>query len=689
MDDTWINLSDWTLWITADDYAWGSFMYSEGIDSKSSTKWFSLGPQLVEWKINKRNSAETNALCYKTGIWLLSFSNDWYIETDDTYVFSPNRTWTTAWGGLYRRSSWYYKNGTVIWDTIIWISSTGKIDRITNITWLRWSNIVSNPWLTSNTWWTVWSWWTTWATWAVHTSGTAALKQTITTDWTSKNRIVIRMEWCTTWSCSVKLWAVSLGTLTSNSDIRSLFVWTSIATSEEIILTPSNTFNGTIQYVIIEQYDMTKLLPDNITINQASEHPILLWQGDVYIWSGDKIDIVNTTLWDVRTVSIIDVWYVIKSITQIGWSLIVWASSWDNSKQYYWDWVSVSASEVIDWNGMDISNAICDESKTYVMTGGQSNNPRLYLVSWYNRELLAKNDYDGGSIWYNYKKYNPAKKFNFYNYNSNSMSILNESLYVPAYGGMYSYGNKVPWMKDVWSKEVIFDTEWWNIMTASACHWWYLYLATTKDTLENVIYYVKDCYNCRYWYGITPPIIWDKLSSRKSLNNLKLGYYNVDKSMGNIKIYTIVDDYYFWTFYVSWVTTSPLPWDVYKMNGNYIEMEVISTDITAWVWSILFKTIKNTFYWWGAYVTNLTKVSWLWDTTITIVSYTNMALIKTIESDNQWYGDELIFGKSFVDTHMPNRHKIQFVIELNVNLNTVSSVIYDISINSDIVEKDI
>jgi len=66
-----------------------------------------------------------------------------------------------------------------------------------------------------------------------------------------------------------------------------------------------------------------------------------------------------------------------------------------------------------------------------------------------------------------------------------------------------------------------------------------------------------------------------------------------------------------------------------------------------------------------------------------------MCLLKTIESDYQEYGSDLIFSKNFIDAHMPDWHKIQLVIELNSNNSKISPEIFDISLLSDIVDTDI
>ena len=102
---------------------------------------------------------------------------------------------------------------------------------------------------------------------------------------------------------------------------------------------------------------------------------------------------------------------------------------------------------------------------------------------------------------------------------------------------------------------------------------------------------------------------------------------------------------------------------------------------------ITFRTTENK----GSYPdlanTTLTKVSGTGDNSISVgYNYDNMCLIKTIESEQQEYGSDLIFGKNFVNNYIPFWHKIQFVIELSSNDNFLSPEIYEISMNSDITD---
>lgn len=63
-----------------------------------------------------------------------------------------------------------------------------------------------------------------------------------------------------------------------------------------------------------------------------------------------------------------------------------------------------------------------------------------------------------------------------------------------------------------------------------------------------------------------------------------------------------------------------------------------------------------------------------------------MCLIKTIESDHQGYGSDLVFAKDFVKNYLPYRYKIQFVIELNSIDNKLTPEIFEISMHSDVTD---
>ena len=259
------------------------------------------------------------------------------------------------------------------------------------------------------------------------------------------------------------------------------------------------------------------------------------------------------------------------------------------------------------------------------------------------------------------------------------MSMFLDGLFIPWCDGIYKYWNEIPWMRTVWSRPIRYPYGadkiilWQNGVYFCICY-----------TLNGVNYFweINEQRYTSNWYIVSESIYWDKLSTRKALEKLKIWYKNVASEDGNIKIYAMVDDDYFWRFFVSWIATRPKVWDTYTV-ANQTTAEIIDIDKTNNI--ITFRTINNL----GSYNTansSLTKVSGDGDATITTTWYDNMILVKTIETEQQWYGADLIFWKNFVSNYIPYWHKIQFVVELNSIDNKLTPEIYEISMVSDITD---
>lgn len=680
-----IVLDNRSLWMSPDEYAGGSYYYWEWINSYSDSKSFKLGSYLLDTELNSRYMWYPISLIFWRWIWeqnysfnwMIWFTADWYIETDWFYRWSSSNL--TYWWAIYKRNDWGYLNWFVLWDYIYGVSRS-KIDKILLSTSLIWTNIVLNPWLTSNSWRTVWSWRTTWASWATHTSWTENLRQVVSLTNAWKYRISVRISWVTDGSCEVRLWWDSIWTITPTTDVWFMGVGVAESTSEYINFIPSTTFNWTIWYVKVQKYDDTKLLTDNISITEADRHPVCIRQWYIYIWWWSKLDVVSLLDWDVTQKSIIDDDYTIVDITQQWWSLILRATDWINSKQFYWNWVDDVSSEVIyrPWNS--ITGAISDETKSYVSVSNNYDR-RIYIVSWYQRQLIASSVFNWRSIERLRSTYHKNKKFNFYVSNVNQMAILNDRLYVKSYWWTYMYWNDIIWQPKWRSKPItIWASEYTYCYQTMYAR---LYMSINKNW-KNYISSAREYNYTPRWYLVTNTILWDKLSSRKSISKIRLWYKNVSSSYWNIKIYAIIDDDFFWRYNVLDVTTRPEVWDTYNV-WTFVVWEVIAVENNWTTWTITFKTISNTasYPWW--ILSSLTKITWNWQAAISTNNiYDNMCLIKTITSDEQVYWDDIIFSTDFINAHIPFWRKLQLVIELNSNYEKISPEIYDISILSDI-----
>ena len=685
-----ITLQDRTKGISADEFAWGSYFYAEWIQTWYNTKWFKLWHRLDSSVINYRADGYPVAISPAWDYWMTIFTHDRRLETSETY--NGSLEWDGDLNGgwaLYAQAA----NLTTRW--VNWITYWTKAFAIRShyVDIIDWdglfnpaSELLSNTNLSDSTWWTVGTWWTITSEWAEHTPwNTGTLTATFTPTQAGRVRLAIKIINRT--AGNVKIDAE--GAVDTASD-NWWFVTTNTvnATATTLTITPSSTFDGTIVFANVHEYDSTKISIGDIEITTADEHPAIVWGWDLYIGSWNKIDIVNLSDNWVITKNIVDQNETIVDITQQAWNLIIWTTDGYNSRQYYWNWVDAVATEAIEWKWLLVKAVTNTETVCYVLATSWATTGtiewyqyRLYAVSWYQRSLLANkiyfpNSYDN----VNQEPYNSQKKFDFNDVSSSkSMTMFLDGLFLPWCDGIYKYGNEIPWMRSVWSKPVKYPYGstriilWQNGVYFCMCY-----------TLDGVNYFgqVNEQRYTPTWYLVSESIYWDKLSTRKALEKLKIWYKNVASEDGNIKVYAIVDDDYFWRFTVSGVTNRPSVWDVYTV-ANQTKAEVIDVDKTNNL--ISFRTIEN----YGSYNTansSLTKVSGDGDATITTTWYDNMILVKTIQTEQQWYGADLIFWKNFVSNYIPYWHKIQFVVELNSIDNKLTPEIYEISMVSDITD---
>lgn len=687
-----LTLQDWTKGISADEFAWGSYFYSEWISSGYSTKWFELGYKYRKWLLNSRRNWRTIAITPSTNYWFLCFTKDGRIEAEDYW-----NDWDKGSLYSYIPFSWsdttWYENWLLFGNYAIWIRQR-RVDVIDyNNLFDENSQLLPNPDLSDSTWWTVGTWWTITDDWAVHTTWeTWTLNSTPTWSYTSSDvmRCVLKIKDWTNGNITVTLWNWSQ---TSQDRADWLYVFSlKCDSTTELVITPSSTFNGTIESVNIYQYD-NDAIKDWVTTlynpNNTWPRPALCWEWDLYVASGNRVTVISLTDWGHRGRELVDENYTIVSITQQAWNLILWATNGYDSRQYYWNWVDAVATEVIEWKWLIIQWVTGTETVSYVLTTSWATSwsvewyeYRLYIVSGYQRNLIASKLYMQQSQEYlNAWHYNVNKKFDFNDVTWYwAMTIFLDSLYIPWCDGVYKYWADIPWLSKSWTRPIKYDTWATNIVLGQ--RWHFLGIATTVDG-KNYIWYVDNRGYTDNGYLISEAIYWDRLSTRKSLEKIKIWYKNVASSVGGIKVYAIVDDTYFWRFRpTSNPTLRPSVWDIYNIANNTTG-KVIDVDIDNGVITLV--TVNDTWsYTWVANTT-LTKVSWDGDDSITVgYNYDNMCLIKTIESDNQWYGSDLIFGKDFVNSYMPYWYKIQFVVELSSNDSRLSPEIYEFSIHSDI-----
>lgn len=702
-----ITLQDWTKGISADEFAWGSYFYSDGIQTWYSTKGFKLWPEVDVSSLNNRTQWYPLAVCPCKWSLLndsnnfVVFTKDGMIEMMDSLNGSTYGEWWSAWGGaIYNNPTAYdFKGWFVYWNYAIWFGST-FLKRIPykDTYSINWQTITNPRFENSAAWWTVGTWWTLGDDWMEHTTWeTWTLAVDALAYDSHRPRLAVKITNCSAWSVTVDIaW---YDCVTTEAWRNWWFVWSendmdvTSWSSYTITVTPTSDFDWTLEAVNfnVYKYAYEWATYETSWLTSADKHTAIAWGWDLYITSGSTIDVVSTVDWTKTTSkNIINSWETIVAITQQAWSLIIWATDGIDSHQYYWNWVDSIASEVIEWKWQVIKAVTWTEIISYVLAWVGSSAAwyayRLYSVNGYQRSLIASNAYKVQWSQRNLSHYHQSKKFAFNDVQgSESMAIYMDNLYLPGCDGIYQFWQTLPWLSNAWSRPIRYEEG------ADK-----LFLFQNGDKIAftyrvNQKNYYAMALNGRYtdkWYLVTDSIYWDKLGTRKSLEKMKIWYKWITSTDGIINIYAIVDDDYFRRFDVTWVTNRPEVWDVYTVAED-TKAEIIKIEkTTSSKGTITLRTVDN---WWSLTVANryLTKVSWDGDASIdSHNNYDNMCLIKTISNDKQWFYSDFIFGKDYVNNYMPYRHKVQFVVEL-VKYNTWQNSyrtpeIYEIWMISDI-----
>ena len=699
-----ITLSDWTKGISADEFAWGSYFYSEAISSGYNTKGFELWYRTSKRALNSRAWGNILSLAPTNSYGFLAFTRDGRIETEDFWNWASDGDWDSDWGwAIFATLSGGIGSGYLNWvtygDLAIGIKQT-SIDVIDmENAYDPTAEILGETDMSVATGWTLGTGWTIGDTGVEHTNGeTWTLEYDISSGgYTSSDyfRCAVKIADRTKGSIDVTVWNTTetfneLGTGWFVAQLRGA------GTTTTFTITPSSDFDWIIQIVNLHQYDTAN---NNVMNNKVSlswgtysnKHPALIWEWDLYIASRNNVNIISLQDWGKTYKQLVDRNFTIVSMTQQAWNIILRATDGYDSRQYYWNGVDAVATEVIEWKGLIIQWVTGTETISYVLTtSGRTVGSvewyeyRLYAVSWYQRNLIASKLYQFRSGSYlEVDHYNANKKFDFNDVTGDqSMTIFLDSLYIPGCDWVYKYGYDVPGLRTNWTRPIKYDTGATNIVLGQRGH--FLGIWFTLDWIN----YICNVDNRLYpttWFLVTESLYRDKLGTRKAIEKLKIWYKNVPSTIGNIKVYAIVDDTYFWRFRPTVTPTNrPAVWDIYEV-ANGTTAKVIDANTTEWVITLV--TVTNGWsYAWLAN-TSLTKVSWAGDDTITVgYNYDNMCLIKTIESEQQGYGSDLIFWKNFVNNYLPYRYKLQLVIELNSNDRYISPEVYEISMVSDIAD---
>lgn len=702
-----ITLSDWTKGISADEFAGGSYFYSDSIQSWYSTKWFKLWPKVEVSSLNERTQWYPIAVypcewsMLSSTQTFIAFTKDRTLEMWGTLNWSTKWEWWDAgWWAIWQEWTsvdwiWWF----VYWDyALAFTETTIKKIEYKDTYNIEYGQTITNPrFENSASGWTVWSGWTltddwmeheTWETWTLEVTAPCYA------DW--YGRFAIKITNCTEWNVTVHQSKTNTDVIETEAWRNGWFVGTANWMVEEenntITITPSSDFNWIIEAVNFNVYKSTAVSTIS-GITDASKHMAIERGGDIYITSWNTIDILSTISWTITdSKELCREDEEIVAITQQWDSLIIWATDWIDSRQYYWNWVDSVASECIRWQWQIIKAVTWTEIISYVLawTGTRTarNAYRLYSVSWYQRSLIASNAYKTQATSWNLEHYHSSKKFAFNDVQwPESMCVCLDNLYVPWCDGIYKFWQVIPWLWNSRTRPIKYVNGADRLFLIGDG---WVPMFTYRLNQRQYYAQIREDQYADSWYLVTDSLYWDKLGTRKAIEKLKLWYKSLPSTAGNIKLYAIVDDDYFWRFDVTNVTDRPKIWDVYTVATN-TNAEVININkASATSWEITFRTISN---WWSLDRANryLEKVSWNGDASIdTNNNYDNMCLIKTIETEQQCFWADLIFWKDFVNNYMPYWHKLQIVIEINktdiLRNDYRTAEIYELSMTSDITD---
>ena len=706
-----ITLSDRTKGISADEFAWGSYFYSEWIQSWYSTKWFKLGHFLDTLNLNERTNWYPISVTPCKWSLLTDSSPEVIFVTKDgkvemTWTLNGSTRWngdTNGGGAIYSlpyNSPRKYVASIVYGDYLLIFSDSTWAHKINykDTYQMNWDAILYPRFENNASWWTVGAWWTLTDDGMEHTTwNVGTLETSVNAFDDGAWRFAVKVVGCKHWNVVLSYveWGNPSWDILTTEEGRDGWFEASVTVVDDsntytIIITPSSDFDGIVEAVNFHTYKSYS----DITWLTAADKRMAIERGwDIYVSAKNTVDVISTQTWTCTANA-----KLVRADEEIVWltvqwdSLIIWATNGLNSHQYYWNGVDSIATEVITWEWQVIHGVTGTETVAYVLAWwwGTSawNAYRLYAVSWYQRSLIASNAYKTENDQRNLNRYHPSKKFVFNDVEgSNSMTMYLDNLYLPWCDGIYQYGQTIPGLSKSWSRPINYEN--WakhislyqNISQLGFCYY------NNQRSYYSTVY--NDSY-CDYWYLVTDSLYWDKLGTRKALEKIKLWYKNLAKDYGQINIYAIVDDDYFRRFDVSWITNRPKVWDTYEVAEETVA-EIISIDKTnSTSWVIAFRTVENL---WSLSKAKqyLTKVTWNGDASIdTNNNYDNLVFLKSIQSDNQEYGSDFVFWKDFVDNYIPFWHKIQFVIEITKTNESYqrkrSPEIYELSFVSDITD---
>lgn len=613
----------WYWWISNDPSIWwvGSYYNMENVDITRDLKYIQLSKS-YNWEhyLNTRWNWYIIASLYENNINYLELSYDWYlswISNNDS-----NAWYVIQWELWFGRNIWKITvwNWQSYWFLLTWNYFTKWIYEPNNydlwyyalsFNWINTDPNFENPWS-----WTIWAWWN--ITWwdAIHTTwNTSTLSRTMSCDNNKKYRLKVG-SFCTTWTCQVKIaWNTKLTLNVNSNNIIQIISYTSSSTSETLEFVPSSDFNWTIYNCYIQEI---YAISYSKYFNEKA--PYNIYWNFIYVWNGNVITKIDMTTWTpiITDIFTIDKVYTIIWITRISDQFYVYASNWNNWRQYIWDWVETLPSREITWVDKPILNVANFANQDYVITWTTARQG-LYLVNWYQLQPLIISD-DYVNIW---------DRIYFTSNTINNIETIWNKLLIAWDWWIYTYWNKTPWTPNALVKS--YTHNWWwltNIFYSESL--WYSIFAYFKWTMNNgnqqwvfanyrVQIYLpywqdKEQYTSLYlnntWWIETNPIFWDVYSNIKSTEKMTL--WIKLKASTQINIYqkeTEAEQYanLYLRGYNLWLQV----WDLYTFSWRTFTILNIINPKPIISWYLLHCSYTWTKLTWAP-EWSFTRTSWTW-----------------------------------------------------------------------------
>ena len=459
-----------TAWTSNDVNIWteGSFKFWEWLEIRENSKRITLS----RWTQSKNKLAQSineivRAYLVESETKFIRLHESWKITSflknnidDWIMVLNLNKKSYNMWliNTWVNNSYWNSKYWFILTErSIIKWDYNPNLDNL-------WLYNTESDWILSNSRFTTTSNWTIWTNWSIgnwyaqHTSWTAgSLTQDITRVPGKRYRIEIN---CLdmVWTCNVLIGTTNIATL--NSDTANKTIVKEIIASGSwvtISLNAISIFNWQIQSILIQESSITEY--SNYTswweLFFNSFCPFIVIQNQLYIGNGSKIILVNTSLanWDISNAIQIDYDFIIKWLTQIGDQVFIYATDWQNSKQYLWNWASEYVTTSITWKDKNINNVANFWNKDLVITKSlKSNKTTIRQVNWYGHSKLFTNSENN----------NISKERIFFSSDfTNAIETIEDKLLIPSNNGIYTYWEHTSWLWHWLTKEYRFYG--WNI----------------------------------------------------------------------------------------------------------------------------------------------------------------------------------------------------------------------------------